>query len=60
MSIVAKLMYLVDEQYSPEHDTGIIYSDLQLNIDWGLDTDTIILSDKDKQLPMLKDSKLNF
>ena len=53
-------MYLVDEQYSPEHDTGIIYSDLQLNIDWGLDTDTIILSDKDKQLPMLKDSKLNF
>lgn len=56
----AKLMYQVDELYSPEHDTGIIYNDPELNISWGLPKEEIILSEKDQNLPLFKDSKFNF
>lgn len=56
----AKLMYQVDELYSKEHDTGIIYNDPDLNISWGLPEDEIILSEKDQNLPELKDAKIDF
>lgn len=60
LSKVAKLMYLVDELYSPEHDSGIAYNDSQLKIEWNIPQENIILSEKDQQLPMLAEIKLNF
>ena len=60
LSKTAKLIYLVDEFYSPAHDYGIIYSDADINIDWGIDSRKIILSEKDSQLATLKDIKLDF
>jgi len=60
LSKKAKLMYLVDEVYSPKHDTGIIYNDSDLNIPWGLAQDEIILSTKDQNLPTFKEFELNF
>ncbi|MBC6400299.1 MAG: dTDP-4-dehydrorhamnose 3,5-epimerase [Ekhidna sp.] len=60
LSKTAKLMYLVDEFYSPRHDYGIIYNDADINVDWGIDSEKIILSKKDSQLPTLKDIKLDF
>ncbi|WP_425390041.1 dTDP-4-dehydrorhamnose 3,5-epimerase [Ekhidna sp.] len=56
----AKLMYQVDELYSKEHDSGIIYNDPDLNISWGMSEDQIILSEKDQNLPSLKNTNLNF
>lgn len=55
LSDQAKLMYQVDELYSKEHDSGILYNDPDINIGWGYPEDEIILSEKDKHLPLLKD-----
>ncbi|MEP5614015.1 MAG: dTDP-4-dehydrorhamnose 3,5-epimerase [Cyclobacteriaceae bacterium] len=55
----AKLMYQVDELYSKDHDTGIIYNDPNLNISWGMSDEEIILSEKDKKLPSLKEYEFN-
>lgn len=60
LSDYAKLMYQVDELYSKEHDSGIIYNDPEINISWGFSEDDIILSEKDQNLPTLSHSKLNF
>lgn len=56
----ARLMYQVDELYSPEHDTGIIYDDPDLKINWGMSKEQIILSGKDQKLPTLKEAEINF
>lgn len=56
----AKLMYQVDELYSPAHNAGIRYDDPELNINWGIAEERIILSKKDQLLPMLKEVKTNF
>ncbi|MEO9870188.1 dTDP-4-dehydrorhamnose 3,5-epimerase [Ekhidna sp.] len=56
----AKLMYQVDELYSKEHDSGIIFNDPDIKISWGLSEDQIILSERDKNLPLLKQVKTDF
>ena len=43
--------YKVDNYYSPEHDRGIAYNDLDLNIDWKLDAKELKLSKKDMLQP---------
>ena len=60
LSEMAKLMYLVDEVYSSEHDSGISYSDPQIDIDWGMSRDKIVLSERDQKLPTLEEMNLNF
>ncbi|OAV64787.1 dTDP-4-dehydrorhamnose 3,5-epimerase [Bacteroidales bacterium Barb6XT] len=45
--------YKVDNAYKPDHEAGILYNDPALGIDWGTDTSPILLSDKDKALPLL-------
>jgi dTDP-4-dehydrorhamnose 3,5-epimerase len=50
--------YKVDEYYSPENDRGILWNDPELNIDWP--TSNPILSDKDKNHPVLKEAEINF
>ena len=60
LSDQAKLMYLVDELYSREHDTGIMFNDPDLNISWGMSEDEMILSQKDQTLPLLKDAQIIF
>jgi len=49
--------YKVDNYYSPENDRGILFSDKELGIDWMLDESELLLSDKDKVQPLLKDTK---
>jgi dTDP-4-dehydrorhamnose 3,5-epimerase len=48
----------VDEYLSPVHDRGIIWCDPDLKIDWR--TSNPIVSEKDKNLPLLKDIEHNF
>lgn len=49
------VVYKVDEYYNPQYESGIIWSDKTLNIPWP--TDTPILSDKDKSLPLFYQSE---
>lgn len=46
--------YKCDRFYSPGSESGVIYNDPDLAIDWGFPEEQLILSDKDKKLPTLK------
>lgn len=50
--------YKVDEYYNKDSDRSIRFNDPEIGVDWGI-TDPI-LSDKDKNAPLLKDSDINF
>ena len=53
--------YKVDNLYNPDYERGIQYDDPVIGINWYIGQDeTIILSDKDKKLPPLKDASINF
>ena len=45
----ATFAYKVDNYYSPECDRGLAFDDTELNIDWQLDKEQLLLSDKDSQ-----------
>ena len=47
--------YKCDELYMATTDAGINYKDEDLKIDWGIDTNLIITSEKDRVLPRLSD-----
>ena len=49
----ATFAYKVDNYYSPEFDRGLAFDDRELNIDWRLPKQQLILSDKDTQQPTL-------
>ncbi len=49
--------YKVDNYYAPDHDRGILFCDESLGIDWQLNHDELLLSDKDKIQPLLQDTK---
>ncbi len=54
ISDTAIFSYKVDNIYAPDYDSGIIYNDQDLNIDWRLSKDDIIISEKDKSLSNFK------
>lgn len=60
LSETAVVFYKCDEFYAPEYDAGIIYNDPELNIDWRIPTDKILLSEKDGKLPLFREAKNNF
>lgn len=45
--------YKCDEYYHPEAEGGIAWNDPRIGIEWGVEADDVILSDKDKNRPML-------
>ena len=49
----ATFAYKVDNYYSPECDRGLAFDDVDLNIDWQLTKQQLLLSDKDTQQPIL-------
>lgn len=52
--------YKCDNFYSKESEGGIMFNDPALNIDWGINLNEAIVSDKDKVLPLFKDCVNNF
>lgn len=55
LSRSAIFSYKVDNWYAPDHDSGIVWNDPDIGIDWQIDEDSILLSGKDKTLKRLKD-----
>lgn len=53
-----EVQYKVDEYYSKENDRSIRYDDPEIGVDWGMKNP--ILSDKDLNAPLLKDSDVDF
>ncbi len=53
-----EVQYKVDAYYSPENDRSIRFNDPAIGIDWG--TNNPILSDKDRNAPLLSQSDANF
>ncbi|MBB6062811.1 dTDP-4-dehydrorhamnose 3,5-epimerase [Thermosipho japonicus] len=56
----AEVMYKVDEYYDPKSDSGIIWNDETLNINWqletyGLNENKLIISEKDRKLKTFKE-----
>ena len=58
LSEEADIFYKTTEEYAPECDSGIIWNDPEINIQWQVADP--ILSAKDVQLPYLKDADINF
>ncbi|MDB5231149.1 MAG: rfbC [Chitinophagaceae bacterium] len=46
--------YKCDNFYKKESEKGIIYDDIDLNIDWRIKKEEIIVSEKDRNLPSLR------
>lgn len=60
LSEEAEIIYKVDEYYDPKSDSGIIWNDETLNIDWqlekyGLSENDLTISEKDRRLMTFKD-----
>lgn len=60
LSETAEFFYKCDNLYHPESDRGIAFDDSALGINWVIDKESIILSDKDKKHPTLATADNNF
>lgn len=60
LSETAEVIYKCDEFYNKESESGIMYNDPALNIDWLIPTDKAIISEKDLIHPDFKNCKNNF
>ena len=54
------VLYKVSVAYASELDGGIVWNDPDLRIGWPVTADKAVISDKDKQLPRLRDFPFPF
>ncbi|MBL4711240.1 MAG: dTDP-4-dehydrorhamnose 3,5-epimerase [Gammaproteobacteria bacterium] len=54
------ILYKMDELYAPEYDRILNFQDTTINIAMDVDFENLIIADKDKNAPMLKDIDNNF
>jgi dTDP-4-dehydrorhamnose 3,5-epimerase len=50
-----EVLYKVSGPYAPDRERGILWSDPELGIEWGVDPSAAILSAKDRDYPRLAD-----
>lgn len=50
----SELLYKCSDYYAPDCDGAVRFDDPDLGIDWGIDPETAILSDKDRAAPLLR------
>jgi len=54
LSETATFAYKCDNYYAPEYDRGILFNDKRLAIDWKVAAEELLLSEKDKNQPLLE------
>ena len=60
LSDIAEFMYKCTGLYAPQAERGIIWNDPTVNVSWPLLDQNIIISDKDRNLPVLQEAEYNF
>lgn len=55
-----EFLYKTTSEYSPEHERGILYNDPVISIEWPIPASELILSDRDKKMPLMKEAENNF
>jgi dTDP-4-dehydrorhamnose 3,5-epimerase len=60
ISETAVVLYKCDQFYNKASEGGIRFDDPLLNIDWGIDLNAAIVSEKDQILPLFKDCNSGF
>jgi len=55
LSDTATFFYKCDNYYQKSAEAGLAWDDPDLNIDWKIDKDSVILSEKDKNNPTLRE-----
>ncbi|RLA85081.1 MAG: dTDP-4-dehydrorhamnose 3,5-epimerase [Deltaproteobacteria bacterium] len=58
LSDYAEVHYKVTDEYSPEHEAGIIWNDPEIGIDWPVESP--ILSERDSRWPRLSEAENRF
>ncbi len=56
----AEFFYKCDNFYNKESERGIRFDDIDINLLFPIRKEKIIVSEKDKNLPFLKDAEINF
>lgn len=59
-SPTAIFQYKCDNLYAPQAEGAIAWDDTEIGIDWGVDTNDILLSEKDKHHPTLAEAQYLF
>jgi dTDP-4-dehydrorhamnose 3,5-epimerase len=60
LSDTAVVLYKCDEFYAPDFETGIRFDDPEIGIDWKLEPEDMILSERDLAMPSMKEATMNF
>lgn len=60
LSDSAEILYKTDEYHYPTSESGIIFNDPDLKIDWKILESEMIISDRDKKHSRLKEAQFNF
>ena len=60
LSETADVMYKCDELYNKESESGILFNDPKLGIDWKVDADKMVVSSKDLILPAFDSNEIIF
>ncbi|RYY21135.1 MAG: dTDP-4-dehydrorhamnose 3,5-epimerase, partial [Chitinophagaceae bacterium] len=60
LSETAEVLYKCDNFYNKQSEGGILLNDADLNIDWQIPADKMIVSDKDKNNSSFADVRVNF
>lgn len=60
LSETALIAYKVDNIYAPKYDSGILWNDNELGIDWSISEKELFISEKDQQLLPLAKTDIPF
>lgn len=55
LSEEAVFQYKCDNYYAPQSEGSVLWNDPEVGIQWGIPADDVMLSDKDRNAPLLKD-----
>lgn len=55
-----EVQYKVTDYYAPECDGSILWNDPEIGIDWGVEAESVTLSDKDRNAPKLSEAQHGF